>query len=91
MPRFVSEAAEEIRDNPTEGEVAEMVVQVDSERQPAARDWIVAQGGEVTDSLPSGLMEVVIPERRVSALCDLEYVVSVEHSDEQIEVLSRGN
>ena len=91
MPQFVSERAETIRKDPTDGSSIELVVRVDSDSTDAAEEWITDHDGELIDSLDHGLLEIEIPEVHVSALCDESYVLSVESADETIEVLDQGN
>jgi hypothetical protein len=45
----------------------------------------------VINSLDHGLLEIEILEVHVPALCDESYVLSVENTDETIEVLDQGN
>lgn len=91
MPQFISEGAEHTLDNPTEGATVELVVRIESDMLPSAEEWVLAHDGTVIDSLEHGLMEVELPEVNLPALCDSEYVRSVERADETIEVLGPGN
>lgn len=91
MPQFVSERAETIRNDPAEGSSIELMVRVDSDSMNAAEEWVTDHDGELIDSLDHGLLEIEIPEVHVPALCDESYVLSVESTDETIEVLDQGN
>lgn len=91
MPQFVSERAETIRNDPTEGSSIELVVRVDSDSMSAAEEWVTVHDGDRIDRLDHGLLEIEIPEIHVSALCDLGYVLSVESTDETIGILDQGN
>jgi hypothetical protein len=91
MPQFISEAAMRTCESPTESAIAELVIQIDTDHQPDAEDWIVGHDGDIVDSLESGLMEIKLPEIHLSELCDQGYVNSVEHTDESIKVLTPGN
>jgi hypothetical protein len=57
----------------------------------AAEEWVTDHDGELINSLDHGLLEIEIPEVHVSALCDESYMLSVENTDETIEVLDQGN
>lgn len=91
MPQFISEAAMQTCENPTESAIAELVIRVDTSRQSDAEDWVMEHEGDIVDSLESGLMEIKLPEIHLSELCEPEYVNSIEHTDESIQVLSPGN
>lgn len=91
MPQFVSEGAERTLQNPSEAASVALVVRIEGERLESAEEWVVAHEGTVTDSLEHGLMEIELPEVHLAALCELDYVRSVERADEVIEVLDGGN
>lgn len=91
MPQFVSEQTEATRNDPTEGASVELIVRVESDALTTAEEWVVANDGDILDSLDHGLLEIELPEVHVSALCDQPYLRSVERTDETIEVLSQGN
>lgn len=89
MPQFVSEAAERTLQNPTEAASVALVVRVEAEWLESAEEWVVAHEGTVTDSLEHGLMEIELPKIHLAALCELNYVRSVECADEVIEAPNR--
>lgn len=67
------------------------MVRVNSDSKSPAEEWVTVHDGDLIESLDHGLLEIEIPEDHVSALCDLGYVLSVESTDETIEVLDQGN
>lgn len=91
MPTFVSERTEDTLSAPTEGATVELVVRVESGHLSSAREWIAAHDGDVHDALERGLVELELPEVHLAPLCNLDFVRSVERTDEAIEVLDRGN
>lgn len=91
MPQFVSERAESIRTDPTDGSSVQLVVRVHSDSMRAVTHWVAAHDGDSIDSLDHGLLEIALPEVHVSALCELGYVLSVECTDEAIGVGDQSN
>jgi hypothetical protein len=91
VPQFVSEGADQTRDDPSEGKSVELVVRVSRENLSMLADWVTENEGTVIDSLDHGLLEIELPETALRALCDRAEVQSVERTDETIEVLGAGN
>lgn len=85
MPQFVSERAESIRTDPTDGSTIELVVRVHSDSMRAATHWVAPHDGDSIDRLDHGLLGIALPEVHVSALCDESYLRSVACTDETIE------
>lgn len=90
MPQYIQREVEDLRDDPTKGEIVELLVGVKSS---AATEDITGQieaiGGELVEKLPFDSLLVRIPEEHIGDLCTLDAIESVER-DEGMEVLT-GN
>lgn len=90
MSPFVSQDAQKVRDNPTEGETVELVIGVQEGHLSQVSDWIEEHDGEVKREVPFNMLLVHLGEPSVARLCEVRGVESVEFN-ESIEVLDSGN
>lgn len=90
MPRFISQQAKAVRDDPKDGENVTLVIGYGEGHLSLLKSWVKDNGGEFKRELRGDTVLVNLPQDMVESLCSTEFADSVE-LNETIRVLDRGN
>lgn len=90
MPKYVQPEVERLRDGPSSGAFADLVVVPEDGAEDAVRERVESLGIEVTREVEFGMLAVRVEETDIEDLCEVEDLRSVTF-DEELEVLGSGN
>lgn len=78
MTTYVSRPVRALRDRPTPGESATLVLRLGDADPGAVRDAVEERGGEVDAELAFDALRVVVPAEAVADVCELDGLDAVE-------------
>lgn len=78
MPVYVQQQVASVRDSPSEGEEAVLLLGVDGSKK-RVRQRVQELDGDVLEELPFDTLRVRVPETAIASLCESVDIESVEY------------